>query len=1134
MELRFILGRAGSGKTYQIFKEIKDRILSGTNNKLILLVPEQFTLQTEYDFITKMDMPGIIDLEILSFERLTYKVFSQVGGLKKVEINELGKTMILRRLFEKNSKDLILYNKASKQDGFISDFCSLIKDFKRNEITPELLRDKIDLFQENNILNKKLKDITYMYEKFNEFMKRKEYFDEEDKLDLLIQNIDKASFLEGAEIWIDGFDVFTSQEYHILEKLLEKASRLNIALTLDLDDFARDYDVFAPTRKTYDILSNKIAKNAKTSTTYVRRDLKLAKSPELVYLEGEFFSYPYKKYRDEVSSLKIFKATNPYTEVEYLASEIISLVRDKGYRWKDIAVVPSSIDEYGMIIKRVFSEYKIPYFIDEKRSILNNPIVKLILTSFDIIIRNFKYEDVFNFIKTGFTNLDKSEYEELENYVLSYGIEGDKWFDDFTYGEEEYDLVFINEIRKKFIDPFVKFNDEMKKRRKVSDKTKVLFEFLMEINIEEKLEQRIQVLKEASELEQVNENTQIWNIVIEVFEQLVEMLDDTIISIKDYKKILEAGFGEYEVGILPPTIDKVLVGNLERSRSHDIKALLMIGVNDGLLPSAYREEGILTEEDKITMKQVSIQVNNDIDSRIQEERFSVYKSIAKPTEYLWVSYPIADIEGKALRPSIYIERFKRLFPNIVEFSDITKENDKNIDLISMPESTYKYLIESLRGYLDGDNLDDIWWEVYDWYFNNNEWKEKLKNLVDGLSFDNQESYIGEEKAKALYAAPFKSSISRLEKFVNCPFSHFVNFGLKPKERKEFKIKAPDMGRLFHSSIEVFAKKLKERNVSWKDLDKEQCDNLVDMVIDELVPEFENNLLQSTHRYKYLVKKLKRISKRAAWTLTEHLRRGEFNPLKYELEFADKYNSEIPPIIIQLPNGEEIKLEGRIDRIDMYKDSDGNYVKIIDYKSGNKKFSLSDVYYGLQIQLIVYLDAILENKDKLVKDELYPGGVFYFRIDDPLVNGGGIEEAEIENEIMKKLKLDGIILKDVKVVKAMDRDIEQNGKSMIIPATLNKSGEVGKRSSALSKEELTALIKHVRNLIAEIAIEILKGNIKIEPCKIGDFTSCKYCQYISICQFDTKFENNSYRNIKKLTNEEVLEKIAEESRGEQNA
>ncbi|KGG81326.1 ATP-dependent helicase [Caloranaerobacter azorensis H53214] len=1132
MELRFILGRASSGKTYQIFKEIKDRILKGTNNKLILLVPEQFTLQTEYDFITKMDMPGIIDLEILSFERLTYKVFSQVGGLKKVEVNELGKIMILRRLFEKYSKDLILYNKASKQDGFISDFCALVKEFKRNEITPDLLKDKIDLFQENNVLNKKLKDITYMYEKFNEFMKHKKYFDEEDKLDLLIENIDKASFLDDAEIWIDGFDVFTSQEYHILKKLLGKVSRLNIALTLDLDDFARDYDVFAPTRKTYEILS-KMAEEAKISTTYVGRDLKLTKSPELVYLEGEFFSYPYKKYRNEVSNFKIFKATNPYTEVEYLSSEIISLVRDKGYRWKDIAVVPSSIDEYGMIIKRVFSEYKIPYFIDEKRSILNNPIVKLILTSLDIIIRNFKYEDVFNFIKTGFTNLDRIEYEELENYVLSYGIEGDKWFNDFTYGEE-YDLVFINEIRKKFINPFVKFNEEMKKSRKVSNKTKILFEFLMEINIEEKLEERIQILKEAGELEQVNENTQIWNIIIEVFDQLVEMLGDTTIGIKDYKKILESGFGEYEVGILPPTIDKVLVGNLERSRSHDIKALFLIGVNDGLLPSSYGEEGILTEEDKISLKSASIQINDDVDSRIKEERFSVYKSIAKPTEYLWVSYPIADIEGKALRPSIYIERFKRLFPNIVEFSDITKENEKNIDLISRPESTYKYMIENLRRYLDGDSLDDIWLDVYNWYFNNSEWKDRLSSLIDGLSFDNQESYIGEEKAKALYSMPFKSSISRLEKFVNCPFSHFVNFGLKPKERKEFKIKAPDMGRLFHFSIEIFAKKLKERNILWENLNKEQCDNLVDIVIDELAPEFENKLLQSTYRYRYLVKKLKRISRRAVWTLTEHLKRGEFKPLRYELEFTDRDNSQIPPIIIQLPNGEEIKLEGRIDRVDIYKDSDGNYVKIIDYKSGNKKFSLSDVYYGLQIQLIVYLDAILENKDKLVKDELYPGGVFYFRIDDPLINGEGIEEAEIENEIMKKLKLDGIILKDVKVIKAMDRDIEQNRKSLIIPASLNKNGEIGKRSSALSKEELTALIKHVRNIIAEIAIEILKGNIKIEPCKIGDFTSCKYCQYISICQFDTKFENNSYRNIKKLTNEEVLEKIAEESRGEKDA
>ena len=1138
MKIRYILGRAGSGKRERIFKEIKHKLEQGGENKLLLLVPEQFTLQTEFDLITTNELSGIMRAEVISFERLAQKVFNEVGGLKKIDINELGKIMVLKRLFDKHSKELEIYSKASKQEGFLSNFCTLITELKRNDIYPDTLKEILTSFEQENMFTKKIKDISFMYERFTKYMDGK-YTDEEDKLSMLIDRIDEANFLDGAEIWIDGFNGFTSQEYRILEKLILKVEKTNISITRDSNEETRDKGLFAPTNKTFkkirDIAHRHSVKETKT-VLEGQKDRSLA----LRHIEREIYAYPYNKYDRESESIEIFYGTNQYTEIESAASKIISLVRDKGYRWKDIALVNGAMETYGLTVKRVFNEYGIPFFIDEKRDIMNNPIIKLILSSMDIISRNYKYDDVFRFIKTGFCTLNKDEAEELENFVLKYGIEGKKWFNDFQYEREEDEyLSEINEIRRKFIDPFMDIKDILKGRRQVSDFSSDLFEFLVRLGIETKLDTWIEALRQRNKLEYINEYTQIWNIVMEVLNQLVEILGDTEVNLKEYRRILEAGFSQYKVGIIPPTIDQVLVGSLERSRSHNVKALFLVGVNDGILPSGLDDKGLFLDEEKLLIKEKGIDLPSDSETRLKEEEFSIYTALAKPSKYLWISYALSDNEGKALRPSILIDKIKKLYPKLYPMSDIMKGNtnedeERQLKLVSTPIPTFKYLIENLRLKIDKNPVHSLWNEVYDWYYHNESWDERRTMMIEGLFHDNQEEYIGEERAKTLYSTPLKSSISRLERFVNCPFAHFISYGLKPQERREYKVGIPDIGKLFHDSMENFAQKLSLEELSWRAIDKDKCDEIVESIIDEIAPNFGYKILESSFRYRYLVKKLKRVSKRAAWTLTEHIKKGDFTPSMYEFDFGEGSFSKVPPIIIELPDGEEIKLEGRVDRIDILKNERGSYVKIIDYKSGSKKFSLSDVYYGLQIQLIVYLDAILENKDKLRIDDAYPGGVFYFKLDDPMIETNDNNPKNIEKEIMKKLKMDGIIIKDIKVVKAMDRDIEEEGNSLIIPASLKRDGELSKSSSVLEEKELYSLIRHVKNLIVEIGGEILKGNIKIEPCKVENHVSCTYCPYKAICQFDRNFTNNNYRVIRKLRDEEVIKKIDTEDRGEKDA
>ncbi|MDI9476546.1 MAG: helicase-exonuclease AddAB subunit AddB [Natronincolaceae bacterium] len=1122
MAIRYIFGRAGSGKSYLVLEEIKKRLEEEGDNKLILLVPEQFTLQAERDLIGKQELEGIMRAEVLSFTRLAYRVFNEAGGLTRVPINELGKNMVLRKIADESSKELSIYGSIAKQDGFIIKLNELICEMKQHDISPIELTMEFNEMEEDTILRRKLEDIVLLYERFGTYLRDK-YIDNEDNINLLIENIEKAEFLRDAEVWIDGFQNFTPQRLRVMEKLALRVKNITITLTMELNSKERDRDLFHISQKTY-LKIRAIAQKLKLKEevidlNVIRRDV-LPKAKEIGHIEKELYSYPYRQYTDDIVSLEVFAASSLYTEVENVAAQIIHLVRDRGYRWKDIALVSGGLDQYRMILKRVFEEYDIPYFMDEKRSIMNNPMVELILSGVEILAGGYRYEDVFRFLKTGFSDFTKDEIEKLENYVLQHGIRGkNDYLEPFTKGDEK-ELSEYNDLRERFIAPFIRFEKRVYRKKKVGHITRALFEFIKGLNIEEKLDKWIENLRDRRYFEYVNENTQIWNKIIEIFDQLIEILSDESMTLKEYGRILEAGFEACKIGVIPTTVDQVLAGSIERSKSHDIKALFIVGVNDGILPLTKEDSGILLNHERKSLEKKGLSMGTTLETSLLEEQFMIYSAFSKPTEYLWVSYALADQEGGALRPSILIDRLKRLFKNLDIKNDIVNTSGHQMHLITTPISTFKYMTENMRLSLDKRPIETIWWDVYNWYTEQSAWEERCNLMIRGLFHRNQVTYIGEKSAKQLYDIPIYSGVSRLEGFACCPFYHFVSHGLRPKERKECGLTDPDIGKFFYNSIEQFNQEVVNEKIDWKDLSKEQSDHLVEKIIDEMIPQFEHGIMLSTYRYKYLVNRLKRISKRAMWTLTEHIKKGEFVPYGHKIVFGIEGN--LPPITIELDDGEKIYLEGRIDRVDILNSEDGNYIKIINYRSGSNDFSLSDVYYGFQIQLLVYLDAILSNEGKKHDMKVYPGGLFYFKIDDPMINTTQKVVEEVEKEINKKLKMKGLVLKDVNIIKKMDEEIGVY--SDIIPAGITKAGEITKLSSALDEEDFKALINHVRMLVKEIGKEILKGYVKIEPYKKGQDTPCKYCEFISICQFDSSFYENKHKYIKELKDEEVLDKI----------
>lgn len=1136
MSLRFIYGRAGSGKSHFCLEHIKNNLREDNGEPLILLVPEQFSFQAEKNLLRALGERNILRAEVLSFKRMAYKVFSEVGGQVKQHMDASGRSMLIYRIIDRNKGSLRVFGKAVKQQGFIRIISDTITEMKRYNITPELLKAAINGIGDE-LLKDKLTDIGLIYDEFEKSLHEK-YIDPEDDLTMLSEKLENSNLFKGAEIWIDEFSSFTPQQYTIIGKLMGMAGRINMVLTTDclsLGDID-ETDVFSQVKHTQLRLQGIAAENNIKLESAVRLNSnpvpRYIESPEIGHLERHMFSFPYKQYRYKTEGISIFKAVNKYSEVEEAARDIVRISRDLGVRYKDIAVVTRDLSGYENLVRAIFNEYDIPYFIDEKREIVNNPLVLLITSAVEVLTKNWAYEPVFRYLKTGLLNISKGDVDILENYVLANGIRGRRWLEEawkyrLYYGisleQSEYEeniITRVNQIKNEITPPLTGFYSKIKKSSNARDMARSLYEFLCDIGIPDKIEGLIEEFKEAGELDFASEYSQIWNMIMGVLDQIVEVMGEDKLTLDQFLRILVQGLGENSIGLIPPALDQVLVGSIDRLKSHDISYLYIIGVNDGIFPQAEKDEGILNDNDRDSLRSAGLELAAGTRAKIFEEQFLVYSALTAAGKYLRLSYPIADHEGKSMRPSIVISRLKKLFPNINEHSNIVEEDKGAISQVTRPRATFKGLVEAVRDEHEGILINPIWKDVSEWYSSKPEWRPGLKRITSALSYSNQVRLKDVKRVRSLYGREMYFSVSRLEKYVECPFAYFVQYGLKAKERKVYEMSAPDLGSFLHSVIDIFSRTLKEENMTWGNLEQEWCQEKVGQIVDEITEKDVSSILTSSPRYQYITTRLKRVLSRAVWLIALHIKRSSFEPAGYEVGFG--VNGDFPPISIELTSGEKVNLIGRIDRVDKMDREDGTYIRVIDYKSGNKAFNLSDVYNGLQIQLLVYLDAMLSNEGEASSKPLIPGGVLYFRVDDPIIRTNGeISDEKIEEEIMKKLKMKGLLLADSEIIREMDREID--GSSNIIPARINKDGTLGK-SSAATREQFDHLRGHVRRKLTKLCQEMADGNIAITPYKKKGHTPCEYCKLSSVCKFDTTIRDNKYKHISELKDEEIWQLI----------
>ena len=1151
MSLRLLYGGAGSGKSTFCLKEIEKRIEEDFKGSLILIVPEQFSFQSEKNLIKELGEKSLLKAQVLSFKRMAHFVSNEVGGMTHIHINSAGKNMLLHKILEETKDELKFFAKAGRQKGFVNTMSDTITEFKRYNITPKLLKEAQASISDEE-LKGKITDINLIYSRFEDLLHEK-YIDPEDDLTLLAQKLHKSRNFQGAEIWIDEFSTFTPQQYTIIEELLKKATRVNITLNTKVlvrGSNAEVSDVFLPVKNTENKLLRVCADNniSYDKPIEIKGDItpRFKDSTELTHLEANLFSYPNKPYLKENKDICIFKASNEYSEVESTARSIISLCREQGIRFNDIALVVRDLGNYSNLIKVIFAQYDIPYFIDEKRSIDRNPLIVLINSIIDIFINNWSYEAVFAYLKTALIGIEKEDIDLLENYVLANGIRGKKWLEEqwtyrFSYGYESEELsereaiilLKINELKLKVIKPLSRLQIKLKGSKVIKDTCIHIYDFLIELCIPEQLEKWIDNFKTIGDNEKVSEYAQVWNMTMELLDQLVEVMGEEKVKLEDYLKLLQTGINEYEVGLIPPSLDQVLVGSMERVKSHEVAMVYILGVNDGVFPMTVDSEGILSDRDRLFLKNFGIEIAQDTKSRAREEQFLIYSTFTIPKKYLRISYPISNFEGKSLRPSIMISRLKKVFPKLKEESNVIKKytQEEALDLISLPKPTFNELIYTVRNEVEGREAQEIWWEVYRWYLRQENWKLKSEITFEGLKYSNQVNTINPQKIKKLYGTPLQLSVSRLEKYAECPFAYYVQYGLKAKERKIYELTAPDLGSFMHGVLDGFSLKLEENHMNWRDIEEVWCENTVGEIIEVDVNKKNGYILASSPRYRYLVERLKRLLTKSVWTIAQHVKSGSFSPVGHEIEFGKSL--EFPPIIMELSSGEKISLTGRIDRVDEMVTVEGTYLRIIDYKSGPKNFKLVDVYYGLQLQLLVYLDAILTNWKKYEDSENIPGAILYFKIDNPIISvSGETNEEEIQKEIMKKLKMQGLLLKDARIIREMDKEMERY--SLVIPAQINSDGSLGGNTSAATREQFQLLREYVRNTVVSLCEEMLEGNITIMPCKKKEYVACTFCDYSAICKFDVALRDNKYKLLLDKSEEELWELIKdsiEEKRGE---
>ena len=1137
MSLRFCFGPSGSGKSHRIYEEIMQRAAEEPGRNFLIIVPDQFTMQTQKDLVMRSDRDGILNIDVLSFGRLSHRILEEVGTKEMPVLDDTGKSLVLQKVAADLKEQLPAMGSLLHKQGYIHEVKSAISEFMQYGISTQDMDKLITSAQKRGALAMKLKDLKTLYRGFQDYI-RDHFITTEETLDVLRRSLSKSKILKGSVVVFDGFTGFTPIQNRLIQELMRVCAETIVTVTIGVgeDPYKMDGEqkLFHLSKKTVADLE-KLAAEAEVERgedLFVKGGPnRFAKAPALHYLEQNLFRYQYEPYAGEQQEIHMFEALSPREEVHQTALYIRHLIREQGMTYRDIAVVIGDLEGYASYVETEFGQLEIPCFLDRTRGIVLNPMIEYIKSALQLYIKDFSYDTVFHFLRSGMSDISREEIDELENYVIRTGARGYRTYSRlFTRRTEELQenaegseqaeektMERLNRIRQQFMDAVEILH--MGSQEKAGDYVSHLYDFLEQNQVQQKLLNYQQQFEKEGDLSRAREYAQIYRLVMDLLDQVYELLGEEEISRQEFADILEAGFGEITVGTIPQNVDRIVVGDMERTRLKQVKVLFFLGVNDGNIPKNASKGGIISDMDREFLIESGTEMAPSPRQQMYIQRLYLYLNMTKPSEQLYLSYAKVNSEGKGIRPSYLIDTVRKLFPAMsVEYP----QNRSRLEQIEGRQEGARYLAEELREYVEGTLPEE---ERQDFYLMYRAYEADAagRDLLTRAAFRRyRESGLSRIVARALYGQQLENSVSRLETYAACACRHFLQYGLSLQEREEFGFEASDMGTVYHAVLENFAGKLAESNLTWWDFTEDFAAKAVKESVEAYAATYGETVLYSSARNEYAITRMSRILTRTVLTLQKHLKQGSFQPDDYELSF--RFAEDLDSIHVDLSEDEKMHLQGRIDRIDVSEDAEHVYVKVIDYKSGNRKFDLAALYYGLQLQLVVYMNAAMEMESRKHPDkEIVPAALLYYHIDDPTIETPvELTDEQINEQILAKLRMNGVVNSDPGVVERLDRYMQD--KSVVIPVEKKKDGSFSARSSVLSREEMQLISSYVDAKIRSIGREILDGKIAANPYEKGNEEACTYCAYKKVCGFDGSIPGYEKRQLEDLDKQALMQRM----------
>lgn len=1140
MSLRFYFGPSGSGKSHRIYEEIMQRAAQEPGRNFLIIVPDQFTMQTQKDLVMRSDRGGILNIDVLSFGRLSHRILEEVGTKEMPVLDDTGKSLVLQKIAADLKEQLPAMGSLLHKQGYIHEVKSAISEFMQYGISTQDMDKLIASAEKRGALAMKLRDLKTLYRGFQDYI-RDHFITTEETLDVLRRSLVKSKILPDSVVVFDGFTGFTPIQNRLIQELMRVCEETIVTVTIGAEEDPYQMDgeqkLFHLSKKTVSDLV-KLAAEAEVTRgedVFVKGGPnRFTEAPALCYLEQNLFRYQYEPYTEKQREIRMFEALSPREEVHQTALYIRKLIREEGLTYRDIAVVIGDLEGYASYVETEFGQLEIPCFLDRTRGIILNPMIEYIKSALQLYIRDFSYDTVFHFLRSGMADISREEIDELENYVIRTGARGYRTYSRlFTRRTEEMQqgsgqedteraeetLERLNRIRQQFADTVEILH--MAPRAKAGEYVDHLYDFLEQNQVQQKLLNYQQQFEQEGDLAKAREYAQIYRLVMDLLDQIYELLGEEEISLQEFADILEAGFGEITVGTIPQNVDRIVVGDMERTRLKQVKVLFFLGVNDGNIPKNASKGGIISDMDREFLIESGTEMAPSPRQQMYIQRLYLYLNMTKPSERLYLSYAKVNSDGKGIRPSYLIDTVRKLFPQLaVEYP----QNRSRLEQIEGRQEGARYLAEELREYADGTLREEERQDFYLMYRAYEADPEGRDRLTAAAFRRYKESGLSRIVARALYGRQLENSVSRLETYAACACRHFLQYGLSLQEREEFGFEVSDMGNVYHAVLENFAGKLAESGRTWWDFDENFATQAIKEAVEGYAATYGETVLYSSARNEYAITRMSRILTRTVLTLQQHLKQGSFQPDDYELSF--RFAEDLDSIHVDLSEEEKMHLQGRIDRIDVSEDAEHVYVKVIDYKSGNKKFDLAALYYGLQLQLVVYMNAAMELESRKHPDkEIVPAALLYYHIDDPTIETPvELTQEQINEEILTKLRMNGVVNSDPAVVERLDRFLQD--KSKVIPVEKKKDGSFSARSGILSREEMQLVSAYVDAKIRDIGREILDGKIAANPYEKGNEEACTYCAYKKVCGFDGSIPGYEKRQLEDLDKQTLMQRMQE--------